>query len=70
MGGYWSSKKKEKEEESLEVTKKTSQWQVVRGNRTVAIGDLPSDVQSMFVLRKTRSPPFTVYSVILVLLQA
>ena len=52
MGGYWSSKKKDGDKGSSEVPKKTAQWQVVRGNRTVRVCDLPADVQSMFVLRK------------------
>lgn len=55
MGSYLSSKKKSREEEeSPDVAKKTTaQWQVVRGNRTVRIEDLPADAQSMFVLKKT-----------------
>ena len=54
MGGYFSgSKKKDGEGESSEVAKRKVQWQVVRANRTVRISELPAEVQSMFVLRKT-----------------
>ena len=54
MGSYLSGRKKGeiKETPEAEVPKRTAQWQVVRGNRTVRVCDLPADVQSMFVLRK------------------
>lgn len=57
MGGYWSSKKKDHGQDKNEpdVARKTTQWQVVRLKREVKIEDLPEDVQSMFVLRRTGS---------------
>lgn len=57
MGGYWSSKKKEHGEakEEPDAAKKTAQWQVVRLKREVRVEDLPEDIRSMFVLRRTGS---------------
>lgn len=58
MGGYWSSKKKEPNQgkDEPDVARRTAtQWQVVRLKREVKIQDLPEDVRSMFVLRRTGS---------------
>ena len=56
MGSYWSKKKDRGDgNDEPDVAKKTAQWQVVRLKREVRVEDLPEDVRSMFVLRKTGS---------------
>ena len=57
MGSYWSKKKDRghDDEEEPDATRKTTQWQVVRLKREVRIEDLPEDVRSMFVIRRTGS---------------
>jgi hypothetical protein len=57
MGSYWSKKNKDhgEDEDEPDVARKTTQWQVVRLKREVRIEDLPEDIRSMFVIRKTGS---------------
>jgi hypothetical protein len=56
MGSYWSKKKDHGEnKDEPDVARKTTQWQVVRLKREVRIEDLPEDIRSMFVIRKTGS---------------
>ena len=57
MGSYWSKKKDRghDDEEEPDAARKTIQWQVVRLKREVRIEDLPEDVRSMFVIKRTGS---------------
>ena len=57
MGSYWSKKKahSQDDEDEPDAARKTTQWQVVRLKREVRIEDLPEDVRSMFVIRRTGS---------------
>ena len=56
MGSYWSKKKEHGEDkDEPDAARKTTQWQVVRLKREVRVEDLPEDVRSMFVIRRTGS---------------
>ena len=57
MGSYWSKKKDRghDDEDEPDAARKTTQWQVVRLKREVRIEDLPEDVRSMFVIKRTGS---------------
>ena len=57
MGSYWSKKKDhgQGDVDEPDAARKTTQWQVVRLKREVRIQDLPEDVRSMFIIRRTGS---------------